>query len=155
LVPFTVTIPAAERDPGLAEKLKEEWPGILAWAIEGCLEWQRIGLAPPTAVSQATESYLIEEDAVGRFLAERCERHPQALVELRDLYAAWKKFCIESGEADMPQKSFSQKLEGQNLVKGNDSRTRRVRFQGIKLRPKEDDPEAWPDTGALVWPRNA
>jgi putative DNA primase/helicase len=155
LVPFTVTIPAAERDPGLAEKLKEEWPGILAWAIEGCLEWQRIGLAPPTAVSQATESYLIEEDAVGRFLAERCERHPQALVELRDLYAAWKKFCTESGEADMPQKSFSQKLEGQNLVKGNDSRTRRVRFQGIKLRPKEDDPEAWPDTGALVWPRNA
>ena len=44
----------------------------------------------------------------------------------------------------MSQKSFSQKLEGQNLVKGsNDSRSRRVRFQGIRLRPKEDDPEAW------------
>ena len=65
LVPFTVTVPPAERDPGLAEKLKEEWSGILAWAIEGCLEWQRIGLIPPSAVTKATENYLTEEDAVG------------------------------------------------------------------------------------------
>ena len=77
LVPFTITIPLAERDPDLAEKLKEEWPGILAWAIEGCLEWQRIGLAPPSAVTKATEDYLTEEDAVGRFISECCERHPR------------------------------------------------------------------------------
>jgi putative DNA primase/helicase len=143
LVPFTVTIPPAERDPGLAEKLKEEWPGILAWAIEGCLEWQRIGLVPPSAVTKATEDYLTDEDAVGRFISECCERHPQALAELKDLYAAYKKFCETTGEADMSQKSFSQKLEVQNLAKGNDSRSRRVRFQGIRLRPKHDDPEAW------------
>ena len=95
---------------------------------------------------------LTEEDAVGRFLAERCERQPQAQVQLKDLYAAWKKFCVEAGEADMSKKSFSQKLEGQNLVKGNDLRSRRVRFQGIRLRPKDDDPEVWlspPDAGAL------
>ncbi len=61
LVPFTVTIPKAERDPTLPEKLKAEWPGILAWAIEGCLEWQRIGLAPPPAVQAATASYLADE----------------------------------------------------------------------------------------------
>ena len=65
-----MTIPPAERDPGLAEKLNKEWPGILAWAIEGCLEWQRIGLAPPSAVVEATQNYLTEEDAVGRFIAE-------------------------------------------------------------------------------------
>jgi putative DNA primase/helicase len=152
LVPFTITIPLAERDPDLAEKLKEEWPGILAWAIEGCLEWQRIGLVPPSAVTEATENYLTEEDAVGRFISECCERHPQALAELKDLYAAYKKFCETTGETVMSQKSFSQKLEAQNLVKGNDSRSRRVRFQGIRLRPKDDDPEAWvssPDADAL------
>jgi putative DNA primase/helicase len=152
LVPFTVTIPPAERDPGLAEKLKEEWPGILAWAIEGCLEWQRIGLVPPSAVTVATESYLTEEDAVGRFISECCERHPQAQAELKDLYAAYKKFCETTGEADMSQKSFSQKLEVQNLVKGNDAKSRRVRFQGIRLRPNYDDPDSWlspPDGAAL------
>ena len=47
LVPFTVQIPPAERDPRLAEKLKAEWPAILRWCLEGCLEWQRVGLAPP------------------------------------------------------------------------------------------------------------
>ena len=40
MIPFTVTIPPEERDRGLAEKLKAEWPGVLQWMIEGCLEWQ-------------------------------------------------------------------------------------------------------------------
>ena len=47
LIPFTVTIPTAERDPELLEKLKTERPGILHWMIEGCLRWQQHGLAPP------------------------------------------------------------------------------------------------------------
>jgi putative DNA primase/helicase len=49
LIPFTVTIPPDERDLKLADKLKPEWPGILQWMIDGCLEWQRIGLAPMSA----------------------------------------------------------------------------------------------------------
>jgi putative DNA primase/helicase len=55
LVPFTVTIPKAERDPDLFEKLKAQWPGILRWMIEGCLAWQREGLNPPPVVTGATE----------------------------------------------------------------------------------------------------
>jgi putative DNA primase/helicase len=159
LVPFTITIPLAERDPDLAEKLKEEWPGILAWAIEGCLEWQRIGLVPPSAVTEATENYLTEEDAVGRFISECCERHPQALAELKKLYANWKRFCETSGEQILSEKSFSQKLESQqNLIKGQDSRSRRVIFRGIRLRPNYDEPEAWvspPDAAALRGSRDA
>ena len=46
LIPFTVTIPPAERDHDLADKLRAEWGGILQWAIDGCLEWQRLGLDP-------------------------------------------------------------------------------------------------------------
>jgi putative DNA primase/helicase len=159
LVPFTVTIPAEERDLRLAEKLKEEWSGILAWAVEGCLEWQRIGLAPPSAVVEATENYLTDEDAVGRFIAERCEIHPQAQEELKKLYAEWKRFCETSGEQILSEKSFSQKLESQqNLIKGQDSRSRRVRFQGIRLRPNYDEPEAWvspPNAAALCGSRDA
>jgi putative DNA primase/helicase len=55
LVPFTVQIPVAERDKDLADKLKAEWPAILRWMIDGCLEWQRIGLAPPKTVLDATK----------------------------------------------------------------------------------------------------
>jgi putative DNA primase/helicase len=54
LVPFTVEIPKAERDPKLMEKLRAEWPAILRWALNGCLEWQRIGLAPPGRNAEGT-----------------------------------------------------------------------------------------------------
>lgn len=68
LVPFTVTIPVAERDLQLGEKLRAEWPGILQWAIEGALAWQRGGLSPPAAVTAATAAYLAGENHVGRWM---------------------------------------------------------------------------------------
>jgi putative DNA primase/helicase len=64
LIPFTVTIPPEERDADLLEKLKMEWPGILHWMIEGCLQWQLHGLAPPAVVTAATGAYLEAEDAI-------------------------------------------------------------------------------------------
>ena len=67
LIPFTVTIPAPERDPQLREKLRAEWPAILRWAIDGCLEWQRVGLRPPARVVAATEEYLGGEDLIERW----------------------------------------------------------------------------------------
>ena len=56
LIPFTVTIPEQERDEKLSESLKAEWPGILQWMIDGCLAWQRDGLAPPDIVRSATHA---------------------------------------------------------------------------------------------------
>ena len=53
LVPFNVVIPAERRDPHLDAKLESEWPGILSWMIQGCLEWQAKGLVPPRAVTEA------------------------------------------------------------------------------------------------------
>ena len=50
LVPFLQVIPEAERDLHLPEKLKAEWPAIFRWAIDGCLAWQREGLAHPPAL---------------------------------------------------------------------------------------------------------
>ncbi len=41
VIPFRVHIPPEKRDPKLPEKLRAEWPGILAWAVRGCLKWQR------------------------------------------------------------------------------------------------------------------
>jgi putative DNA primase/helicase len=86
LIPFTVTIPPDERDHELDGKLRAEWPGILAWMIEGCLEWQRVGLAPPKAVTTATAAYLAGEDASRRRMRARSAsmgegRQPLCLVE--------------------------------------------------------------------------
>ena len=73
LVPFEQTISEGEIDGKLDDKLKSEAPGILAWAVRGCLEWQRIGLAPPDAIRAATAAYQEESDVVGRWARERCK----------------------------------------------------------------------------------
>ncbi|MEZ5564924.1 MAG: phage/plasmid primase, P4 family [Gammaproteobacteria bacterium] len=74
LIPFTVTIPPERRDPDLAEKLRQEWPGILNWALAGCLDYQSRGLAPPSRVREATASYFGVQDTFGAWLDESCER---------------------------------------------------------------------------------
>jgi putative DNA primase/helicase len=72
LVPFTVTIPVEKRDRDLPKKLRKEWPAIADWAIKGCLEWQRLGLAPPAAVRDASAAYFEEEDTLSHWIDECC-----------------------------------------------------------------------------------
>lgn len=122
LIPFTVTIPPAERDPDLGEKLKAEWPGILAWAIEGCLAWQRDGLAAPDAVTGATAAYLEAEDAVAAWINERCVLDTSAIVSSTVLYSSWKDWAEKAGEPEGSQKKLSQRLEDRGFEKDHTRR---------------------------------
>ena len=88
LVPFTVQIPPAERDPALPAKLQTELPGILAWAMRGWHDYQEHGLGAPEAVTAATADYRAESDILGHFLAERCVVGPAAKVRAGELYGA-------------------------------------------------------------------
>jgi putative DNA primase/helicase len=72
IVPFEVQIPEEEKDPELLKKLLEEMPGVLKWAIKGCLEWQKSGLRPPHVVVEATAEYRDGEDEIGEFLTQTC-----------------------------------------------------------------------------------
>ena len=100
LVPFTVQIPPAERDPRLAERLRAEWPAILRWCIEGCLEWQRIGLAPPAIVHDATEEYFAAQDTLQQWLEDCTEDGGQfAFSRIAELFASWKTWAEDKPEA--------------------------------------------------------
>jgi putative DNA primase/helicase len=134
LIPFTVTIPENERDPELFEKLKPERPGILAWAVQGCLEWQQLGLAPPPAVRQATDAYLAEEDTIGKWLDECCGVDPCYTDYSADLYASWVKWCDPVGERPGSQKRFSHALMDRGFRPTRDNVGKR-QFSGIALRP--------------------
>ncbi len=61
-------------DKALAEKLKPEYPAILRWLIEGCLDWQKNGLQRPKVVTEATDSYFAQQDSVQQFIDDRCDR---------------------------------------------------------------------------------
>jgi putative DNA primase/helicase len=143
LVPFTVTIPPDERDEHLAERLRDEGPGILQWMIDGCLDWIDRGLQPPEIVRKATEEYLADEDALGQFLNERCIVKAGYYSLVRDLFSRWKKFCEPAEEPPRTQKWFSQALQARGFVKRLEGGTARSGFDGIGIRTEyaegEDD----------------
>jgi putative DNA primase/helicase len=117
LIPFAVTIPSAERDPLLTEKLKSEWPGILAWMIDGCLEWQRVGLQPPAAVLDATEDYLDGEDSIAQWLSECCRVSIQSFASNEQLFRSWSDWATRTGEAVGTQRRLLSALEGKGYCR--------------------------------------
>ena len=118
LIPFTITIPPEKRDKNLQQKLLAERDGILAWAVEGCLAWQRLGrLDPPQQVLDATEAYFEGEDALGRWLDERCVLASNAKSLTSDLFADWKQWADAAGEFVGSQKRFSDLLVGRGIEK--------------------------------------
>jgi putative DNA primase/helicase len=136
LIPFTVTIPLAERDLHLPEKLRPEWPGILQWAIDGCALWQQRTLDPPAAVKNASEEYFSEEDVLGSWLSERCGVDKIYTTLSSELYRDWKQWTENAGERPGSQKTFSQNLAARGLTVEH-TRSGNV-LSGIALKPQTD-----------------
>jgi putative DNA primase/helicase len=132
LIPFGAFIPPEDRDPALLEKLKFEWPGILSWIIEGCLDWQRGGLRPPQRVLSATDEYLQSEDSLYQWLEERTVPDSQARTPVKDLYADWKSWTEARDEHPGMAKRFSQYLEARGFKRARGSNGTRV-FEGLRL----------------------
>ncbi len=135
LVPFTVTIPKERRDPALPERLISEKDGILRWAIEGCLEWQRIGLNPPARVVSATEEYLESEDALGRWIEESCVLNPSSTTGTNELFASWKAWSEKWGEYTGTMRKFSDDLGKRGFKRWKSGNFKG--FKGIAIMGKE------------------
>ena len=133
MIPFTVTIPPERRDGRLTEKLLAERDGILAWAVAGCLAWQREGLNPPACVQDATQEYFESEDALGRWLDERCVRTANAKSLTSELFTDWKQWAEAAGEFIGSQRRFSDLLITRGLEKWRNSMGVRG-FQGVGLK---------------------
>jgi putative DNA primase/helicase len=114
MVPFTVTIPEDERDEELPAKLRAEWPGILAWAIDGCGDWLADGLRPPEAVIAATAAYLDAEDAVAAWIEAECEGEPDndaVWTSSTTLFESWSRWASKAGERPGTVRRLVHKLE--------------------------------------------
>jgi len=135
LIPFTVTIPPEERDPDLGEKLKAEWPAILQWMIDGCLDWQEQGLAPPDAVTAATDAYLEAQDAFSAWFDECCKLDPNGWERSQTLFGSWKEWAENAGHFVGDAKTFRARLERYPEIEHKpEPSTKRAGFRGVRFK---------------------
>lgn len=120
LIPFNYTVPDDQKDPELRDKLMSELPGILAWAVRGCIRWQMDGLGMPPAVEQATSEYRTDMDVLQAFLDDCCTVDPDLSVQATELYNAYAHWCETSNERALSQTSFGRKIteKGFGIHKG-------------------------------------
>jgi putative DNA primase/helicase len=135
VIPFNVTIPEDVRRPmsEILEAFEEEMPGILNWAVTGCLFWQSDNLNMSDAVKDATSEYRTEQDLVQQFLDEKCVMHPEYRIEKVRLHTIWRNWCDDVGEIQARKRGrrwLTMQMTGRGFEHGRDGK----RFlTGLKL----------------------
>lgn len=135
MVPFTFKPPQEDRQ--LGEKLRAEYPAILAWMIRGCLAWQEKGLAPPPIVKAATDDYFAGEDALGDWLKECVEQAPDAHVTTEELFLSWREWTNRNNEYTGSKKRLASTLISRGIPRWQDTKTRKMGFDGIRLMQRD------------------
>jgi putative DNA primase/helicase len=121
LVPFDVRIPEGQRDEGLRDRLvATEREGILAWMVQGALDYQAGGLRPPDRVMIATKEYRTEQDPVLTFLAEMCTEDRDNFgmkVRTTELYRAYAEWSEHQEETPIGKKKFNSKISNRGYTR--------------------------------------
>jgi len=115
LVPFEVQIPDHEQDKTLPAKLRQELPGVLNWAIEGCLAWQRDGLGTPEKVKAATKAYREEMDVLGPWLEDCCILGKENQTTVKLLYESYTTWCEANGDKPISKTMLGKRLGERGL----------------------------------------
>ena len=133
LIPFDVRFSGDKKDKGLARKLRGELPGILNWAVEGCLEWQDKGLKTPQVILDATKDYQTEMDRINSWMQDCCidKASNHCSTTASDLYKSYKGWADDNGEWRMNQRILGTKLAERGYQKRRESRG--WVYKGIKL----------------------
>jgi len=132
---WDVIVPPAKRVQNLAEKiLASEAPGVLNWAIRGCLDWQKQGLAVPDAVTAKTREHIAQSNPLTTWLEEKTDLAPDKATENGQLYESYKEWALKAGiRYPLTLKAFVTRLQEQGFEQDKDSRTRRSITRGLAL----------------------
>ena len=142
LIPFNVRIPDNEQDKHLREKLMAEAPGILAWAVQGCLDWQRFGIGDPTDVRDAVASYRAEMDVLGGFIDDCCFLDQTAHCTAKAIYATYTQWCNESGQKAISQIALGKQLTERGFESIRTGHAQARSWRGIGILTVDPDDES-------------
>jgi putative DNA primase/helicase len=137
VVPFTHKPEAPDRN--LEAKLRQEWPTILRWMIEGCLDWQANGLVPCDRIVAETNSYFDDQDLLGQWLEEDCDAEPGNRYKsdtVAALFQSWSAYATSAGEKAGSKKAFSEALQRKGFERYKGAQGVRM-FRGLYRRSTE------------------
>lgn len=141
LIPFELNLPVHKRDKKLKEKLQLEFPGILNWCIKGCIKWQQEGLKEPKKVAIATGTYKEEMDILDPFISECCyveKESPSIYIEAKELYGLYERFCMQSGERLLGNRTLYRLLETKGFKKMRGSQNKLYFYGLCDIKDKEN-----------------
>jgi putative DNA primase/helicase len=148
LIPWLARFDGEAKDRDLPRKLLAELPGVLRWAVMGCLEWQRVGLGEPPAVLAATEEYRQDSDAVGQFLRELCVVEPTARTPKAVVRERYERWCAEAGHEPLGAHRLEARIAKLGCTTGTvrDGQITKRGWRGVRLKTQaEMYAEADPD----------
>ncbi len=132
VIPFEHPVADEDRDNQLDAKIRAEWPQILNWLIEGCLEWQQAGLGLPERIADSTEQYIDAEDTLGAWLAECCERTND--TDGAALYQSYSAWCDRNGDNAWTRRAWTNALQERGFqTKKGTGGVRMVKDLSVKL----------------------
>lgn len=137
-IPFTVTISEQDRVKDFRGILsREHGQAILAWLVQGCLDWQKYGLGEPPDVIQATQQYRESQDILIDFLTETCTFQSSTTIIVADLYKAYKEWCDNNSAYAIGKNTFSARLRERGLSTTRGSGNKPI-WRGIRLMTEEE-----------------
>ncbi len=110
VVPFDVTIPAAEQDTELDDRLALAADAILSWAVAGWRDYNDHGLDEPAVVIKATDTYQRDSDAVAWFIEDCCHTGPAVKSVTGQLFDKWERWRTTDGAEQLSLKAFGMAL---------------------------------------------
>jgi putative DNA primase/helicase len=130
LVPFTIQVPLDKVDKKLTYKLERESIGILNWAIDGALKWQREGLEMPDSIAKASQAYRTEMDVIELFARDCCEKGPDYMLPAGEAFKAYQQWADENDEYKMRKQKFSSEMKNKFEYKKSGNRF----YVGLRLK---------------------
>lgn len=135
LVPFDRK--PARPDPHLKDRLRDEYPQILQWAIEGSEWWYREGLMVPDVITEATAQYFREEDLIGIWAEECVTFTPNAEGNRVEIYANYDAWCKKMGHGSATIYAMTRWFKARGYEQ--DTKKKHRPILGIRLKTPTDE----------------
>lgn len=121
IVPWRMKLDLGNVDTDILRKLREELPGILAWAVRGAAEWRRKGLAEPASCARIRDQFRSESDLFQQWWTEAIVADTAGRLPCENLYHSYLDWMHAHNHAEvLGRRHFTKRVRerGPNYTPG-------------------------------------